>query len=156
MKRLLCMIFVTVIAPYAYVNGAETDYTQEKDIHYCSDAINKSDAYVNERCVLDIYYPKEKKDFATIIWFHGGGLYTGNKSVPYSLKKKNVAVVAPNYRLHPKVKAPVYIEDAAAAVAWVFKNIEKYGGDPDKIFILESIFGNLLDLTNKAAKHFFS
>jgi len=46
-----------------------------------------------------------------------------------------MAVVAVNYRLYPKVKAPVYIEDAAAAVAWVFNHIEEYGGDPDLIFI---------------------
>ena len=37
-------------------------------------------------------------------------------------------MVAVNYRLFPKVKCPAYIEDAAAAVAWTFKNIEKYGG----------------------------
>lgn len=46
-----------------------------------------------------------------------------------------MAVVAVNYRLYPKVKAPVYIEDAAASIAWVFRNIEKYGGDPSLIFI---------------------
>ena len=44
-------------------------------------------------------------------------------------------VVAPNYRLFPKVKSPVYIEDAAAAVAWVFQNIETHGGDPRQIFV---------------------
>ena len=44
-------------------------------------------------------------------------------------------VVAPNYRLFPKVKSPVYIEDAAAAVAWVFENIETHGGDPRQIFV---------------------
>ncbi len=49
--------------------------------------------------------------------------------------RQGVAVVVVNYRLHPKVKAPAYIDDAAAAVAWVFKNIEKYGGDPDLIFV---------------------
>ncbi len=37
--------------------------------------------------------------------------------------------------MYPKIKAPVYIEDAAAAVAWVFNHIEEFGGDPDLIFI---------------------
>jgi acetyl esterase/lipase len=37
--------------------------------------------------------------------------------------------------LHPKVDVPVFIEDAAAAVAWTVKNIAKYGGDPDKVFV---------------------
>ena len=44
-------------------------------------------------------------------------------------------MVAVNYRLSPKVKCPAYIEDAAAAVAWTFKNIEKYGGSKELIFV---------------------
>ena len=33
------------------------------------------------------------------------------------------------------MKSPAFIDDAAAAVAWVFKNIGKYGGDPKKIIV---------------------
>jgi acetyl esterase/lipase len=44
-------------------------------------------------------------------------------------------VVGINYRLFPKIGAPEYIRDAAAAVAWVLKNIEQYGGDTSLIFI---------------------
>jgi acetyl esterase/lipase len=73
--------------------------------------------------------------FSTIIWFHGGGLTGGNKFIPGQLKNKGVAVVAVNYRLYPEVKAPVYIEDAAAATAWVFHNIGKYGGSAKRIFV---------------------
>ena len=51
------------------------------------------------------------------------------------LRIKISPVVGVNYRLYPKVKAPGYIEDAAAAVAWVFKNIGSYGGDPGSIFV---------------------
>ena len=43
--------------------------------------------------------------------------------------------MAVNYRLYPKILTPVYIEDAAAAVAWVFNHIEEFGGDPDLIFV---------------------
>ena len=44
-------------------------------------------------------------------------------------------MVALNYRLYPKVGSPKYIEDAAAAVAWVFNNISYYGGDTSIIFV---------------------
>ncbi len=55
------------------------------------------------------------------------------KFIPKELREQGFAVVAVNYRLSPKAKNPAYIEDAAEAVAWVFKNIEKYGGRKDHI-----------------------
>ncbi|WP_318840748.1 alpha/beta hydrolase [Reichenbachiella ulvae] len=82
-----------------------------------------------------MYYPTDSIEFATVVWFHGGGITGGNKEIPKRLTEQGIAVVGVNYRLYPKVKAPVYIEDAAAAIAWVFKNIDKYGGDPNKIFL---------------------
>lgn len=113
----------------------ETTYKLQQNIHYYNDTINKTDTYINERCVLDIYFPKDTKQFATIVWFHGGGLEGGSKEIPEALKEKGVAIVGVNYRLAPKVKAPAYIEDAATAVSWVFKNIESFGGDPSLIFV---------------------
>ena len=111
------------------------DYTSLLDISYYPESVSSTDEYINERCVLDLYHPVEGKDFPTVVWFHGGGLTGGNKSIPEALKNKGMAVVAVNYRLYPKIKAPVYIEDAAAAVAWVFEHIEEYGGDPELIFV---------------------
>jgi acetyl esterase/lipase len=90
---------------------------------------------MKERCVLDIYYPKNKQGFPTVVWFHGGGLKAGNKFIPQWLKNKDIAVVAVNYRFSPEVSCPAYIQDAAAAVAWVFRNIEAYGGDPGLIIV---------------------
>ena len=70
-----------------------------------------------------------------MIWFHGGGLTDGNKYIPEGYKKKETTSAAVNYRLYPKVKSPTFIDDAAAAVAWVFQNITSYGGDPKLIFV---------------------
>lgn len=94
-----------------------------------------TDPYIRERCRLDVYYPVGKKNFRTVVWFHGGGLSGGEKHIPEGLKDKGIAVVAVNYRLTPRVKSPEYLRDAAAAVAWVIKNIANYGGDPDKVFV---------------------
>jgi len=96
---------------------------------------SEKDAYIQERCVLDLYYPTKEKNFSTVVWFHGGGLTAGKKKIPEGLLKQGMAVVAVNYRLSPKVKVRQCIEDAAAAVAWTFKNIEKLGGAKDKIFL---------------------
>ncbi len=129
------LVFVSLFLIQIENNAQNTiTYKLEKDILYRSEAEASSDEYIESRCRLDIYYP-ETKDFTTVVWFHGGGITSGNKFIPEKLKEKGIAIVAVNYRLYPKVKCPVYIEDAAAAVAWVFKNIEKYGGDPEKIVV---------------------
>ena len=60
---------------------------------------------------------------------------SGNKFVPEELKKRGIAVVAVNYRLLPKASLSDCIDDAAAAVAWTFREIERYGGDHHKIFV---------------------
>jgi acetyl esterase/lipase len=123
-----------LLAAFCLTNFAQ-EYSIKENIPYYSEAEIQSDAYIQERCVLDLYYPKQIEGFPTVIWFHGGGLTGGNKFIPEALKGKKMAVAAVNYRLYPQIKAPVYIEDAAAAVAWVLKHIEEYGGDPDLVFV---------------------
>lgn len=111
------------------------NYRLEQNILYRTELEAEKDSYVAGRCRLDIYFPADIKNFVTVVWFHGGGINSGNKFIPEQLTKKGIAVVAANYRLSPAVKNPAYIEDAAAAVAWTFKNIERYGGDPSKIVV---------------------
>lgn len=128
-------VLVFLLASLQHTNAQEAQYDTQENIPYYSSELMLADAYVNERCVLDIYRPLEVEGYPTIVWFHGGGLTGGNKYIPDELKGKGVAVVAVNYRFYPKVNAPVYIEDAAAAVAWVLTHIGEYGGDPELVFV---------------------
>ncbi len=121
-------------------------YQLKQQICYLDATTEKLDDYARQNCQLDIYYPVDKKAFATVIWIHGGGLTAGSKEIPEKLKGQGFAVVGIGYRMSPNVKCPVYIEDAAAAVAWTFKNIARYGGDPDKIFLSGHSAGGYLDL----------
>lgn len=125
---------------------AQQQYALEKNISYYGNSINKNDTYSATQCILDVYYPKNAKNFATIIWFHGGGITGGNKEIPKALMDKGYAVVGVEYRLSPNVKAPKYIEDAAAAVAWVFRNIGNYGGDSNLIFVSGHSAGGYLGM----------
>ncbi|MFK7922730.1 MAG: alpha/beta hydrolase, partial [Bacteroidia bacterium] len=134
MKKLL-LVFCLLLGHFFSQAQENTTYLQRDDLPYYSDSLRGTDDYLAERCVLDVYYPENVKAYPTVVWFHGGGLKAGNKSIPEALKNQGMAVIAVNYRLYPKIKAPVYIEDAAAAVAWAFKHIADYGGDPDLIFI---------------------
>lgn len=113
--------------------GAEPKYETERDILY-RESGELPDA-IRDRCRLDLYYPRGPAGFATVVWFHGGGLTSGEKSIPAALQGKGIAIAAANYRLSPAAKAPAYVEDAAAAVAWVLKNVERYGGSPQRVFV---------------------
>lgn len=144
MKKSLLSVLLICCTTIAFAQ--QTTYSTQLSIKYYNDLANKSDQYINDRCVLDIYYPEKVKGFATIVWFHGGGLNKGNKEFPQALKDKGVCIVAVNYRLYPKVKAPGYIEDAAAAAAWVFRNIKNYGGDTTLIFVSGHSAGGYLSL----------
>ena len=133
MKRTLFTLLLA--AGCLLTHAQQSDYTTLLNINYYPESERVADEYIKERCVLDLYYPEIKEGFPTVIWFHGGGLTGGNKFIPEAIKEKDMAVVAVNYRLYPNIKAPVYIEDAAAAVAWVFNHIEEFGGDPELLFI---------------------
>ncbi len=127
--------FLILMLPYnSFCQKESKGYTLEENIPYRITQ-GTSDVYITERCKLDLYYPAGKNDYPTVVWFHGGGLQNGNKSIPEKLKEQGIAVIAVNYRLNPKVSCPGYIEDAAAAVSWTFNNIRKYGGSEDKIIV---------------------
>jgi acetyl esterase/lipase len=132
------LIFSAVVSGPRTSEAQETEpklsvrYAVENDVLYRNGELTE---YMQERCRLDVYYPLATPDFATVVWFHGGGLTGGSKSVPEAFKGAGIAVVSANYRLSPRVRSPAYVEDAAAAVAWTFKNIEKYGGSTRRIFV---------------------
>ncbi len=125
---------------------AQPQYVTERDVAYYTGSVAENDPYMKAQCRLDIYYPKEAKAFATIVWFHGGGLTGGRKELPKALLEKGYAVVGVGYRLSPQATAPAYVDDAAAAVAWVFRHISAYGGDANLIFVAGHSAGGYLGL----------
>jgi acetyl esterase/lipase len=109
-----------------------------KDVPYRQGEISE---YERERCKLDLYLPTGRTNFATIVWFHGGSIKSGDKAGEIAtafgrrFAADGVAVASVNYRLHPQVKYPAYIEDAAAALAFVHGEIAKHGGSPKRVFV---------------------
>lgn len=132
MKKVLWMIFMTFMV--LNVNAQKSISSDEvitSNIQYK----NGKDTYIKERCKLDICYDKSKKNSPVVVWYHGGGLTSGQKEIPGLLKKQGFVVVGVNYRLLPKVKIDECLDDCAAALAWVFQNISQYDGDAKKIFV---------------------
>lgn len=123
---------------------AHAQYQQVSDLSYAPEGANE---YARERCKLDVYYPTDVQDAPVVVWFHGGGLEGGNKFIADELRNSGLVVVAANYRLLPKATIDECIDDAAAAVAWVFKHVKEYNGSPRKVFIAgHSAGGYLVDM----------
>ena len=152
--RLILAVFILMAAFSASAQQHPQDegYNFVQDVSYVS--ADETDEYRKERCVLDIYYPDTDEGFATLVWFHGGGLTGGSKELLEGFRRQGFAVVAVNYRLFPKCKCPDYIDDAAQAVAWTYDNIEKYGGDKDHIYVSGHSAGGYLTLMVALAKEY--
>jgi acetyl esterase/lipase len=120
------------LAAIGEVSGSG-DYVTVEGIRYRDEP--DATAYMRERCRLDLYYPEASPGFPTVVWFHGGGLTSGDRSIPEGFLNQGIAVAGVSYRLSPRSTSPAYVEDAAAAVAWCLNNIQRFGGARDKVFV---------------------
>lgn len=107
---------------------------------------------------LDLFVPKGKKDFPVVFFIHGGAWSSGDRKMYGSLgsvfARNGVGAVIISYRLSPQVSHPAHIEDVAAAFAWTKKNIARYGGRPDQIFVTgQSAGGHLAALLTTNEKY---
>lgn len=137
MKRCLLLLFCFLFAGAVHA----ADYRFERDILYRADTL---DDYARRMCRLDVAYLPDAKDAPVVVWFHGGGLTGGKRAVPQGLMQKGFVVVGVEYRLIPHVATLDIVDDAAAAVAWVFDHIADYGGSPSKIYIAGHSAGGYL------------
>ncbi|MGV3578848.1 carboxylesterase/lipase family protein [Brevundimonas sp.] len=117
----------------------------------------------SEDCLtLNVWTPSTTGKAPVMVWIHGGALVTGSsKETLYDgarLAQEGVVVVSINYRLgvlgwlaHPDLSAesPAQISgnyglmDQVAALDWVKRNIESFGGDPDNVTIAGESAGGL-------------
>ncbi len=81
-----------------------------------------------ENCRLDLYLPCSN-EFDTVVYFHGGGLTGGHKDDFYyaemagKFAEKGLAFASVEYRKYPTAKYPDFLEDCAAATAFMQKRI---------------------------------
>ncbi len=92
---------------------------------------------------LDLYAPKSKGPHPVMVMVHGGGWSVGDKAHKSMTQDKvphftgaGYVYISINYRLSPAVVHPVHAQDVACALAWVHDNVTRYGGTPDRIFIM--------------------
>jgi acetyl esterase/lipase len=111
------------------------EITQALDLAYVEGA--------GSRQRLDVFSPKaDGLRFPVVIFVHGGTWVYGDKdfgglyrNAGKNLARNGVVAVMINYRLSPLVRHPEHARDVARAYAWVVNNVQRYGGDPDRIIL---------------------
>jgi acetyl esterase/lipase len=83
---------------------------------------------------LDVYRPLTPAvpGRPVLVFFYGGSWSTGDRGdyrfIGQSFASAGYVTVVADYRLAPAVKYPAFVEDGAAAVAWVARNIPGASG----------------------------
>lgn len=114
---------------------AGSDVVVTKDIPYIEIA-----GFDKSLTSLDVYRPTATTGCPVVVFIHGGAWRMGDKKyhrdIGVFFAEKHYLAVIVNYRLSPAAIHPAHVEDVAAAIAWVVHNIEGYGGDPSRIFVM--------------------
>ncbi|MBQ8374242.1 MAG: alpha/beta hydrolase [Clostridia bacterium] len=104
-----------------------------------------------EQCKLDCYFP-ETKGFPVIVYFHGGGLETGDKAqtaiveIAERFVQNGYGFVSVNYRMYTSGgKYPDYLCDGADSIAFVKNHLSQYGGNGE-IFVAGKSAGAWISL----------
>lgn len=124
--RSLIVICVSLVA-------VQTGYAQAKktDIPYVKDG--------HERQLLDVY-STDAKNLPVVVWIHGGGWQTGDKTdvqiKPKLFNDNGYVFVSINYRLLPDVEMGDIIRDVAKAIGWVHEHVSDYGGNPNQMYVM--------------------
>lgn len=91
---------------------------------------------------LSLYIPPSATADAPapiLVFFHGGRWSDGHKEqykfVADAFTEEGYILALADYRKYPDVKFPAFVEDVAAALAWVYKNIDDYHGDLDRLYL---------------------
>ena len=94
----------------------------------------------HDRQKLDVMSPAKGKGRPVVVFLHGGGWIRGDKRIYQYIQRRfageGVVTVSANYRLSPEAVFPAFINDGAEAVAWTNHNIDKHGGDPERIYLM--------------------
>ncbi len=91
---------------------------------------------------LDLYLPPAPSSVPApcVLFFHGGRWTTGARAqyrfVAEALAARGIATAVCDYRKYPAFRFPVFVEDAAAAVAWALEHAPRHGLDAGLLFLM--------------------
>lgn len=88
---------------------------------------------------LDVF-PAARGAAPVVVFIHGGYWRSLDKAdfsfVAPAFTEAGACVVIPNYDLCPAVTIPEITLQMVRALAWIYRNVARFGGDPDRITVI--------------------
>lgn len=130
-----------VAAPADVASVANVPSVVDRNLRYRDDLPGVDPRRVS----LDIHRPAAADDAPrpVLVMIHGGGWRAGDKAAGGVVAPKAPWLIAEgwimvsvNYRLSPAVQHPAHVDDVAHAIAWVGREIGRFGGDPERLVLM--------------------
>lgn len=129
----LLLLVLSACSPVKLLNALTPDSTFDKaaGIAYGDDPRQK----------LDVYVPRHAlPDAPVVVFFYGGSWNSGAREdynfVGEALASRGIVAVVADYRLYPQVRYPLFLQDAARAVAWTKAHIREFSGNPQRLYLM--------------------
>src|SRR5262245_35478047 len=138
MKALRAFLILPVILLLCSCSGEKilnafvpkTGYSVKQGIAYGPDPRQKMDIYVPDGL---------KKPACTVLFFYGGTWTTGDRGLyrfaGEALSSKGCVTAVADYRVYPKIRYPVFVEDSAKAFVYLHRHAAEHGGDPKRMYL---------------------
>lgn len=129
---LLCLLGMAGCSGTAVLNALTPGFGYVREAGFVFD--------VTTGLQLDVYVPNGARHAPVVVFFYGGSWQEGAREdyrfVGEALARQGLVAVVPDYRLYPAVRYPLFLEDAAQAVAWTHRHIASHGGNPAAMVLL--------------------
>ncbi len=110
-------------------------HANQCDIPYGDSAAEKLDVFLPGARA-----PSGKAGAPVVVFIHGGYWRSVDKSdqsfIAPAFTNQGACVVVPNYALCPAVTVTQIVMQMVRALAWVYRNMARFGGDPGRISVM--------------------
>ncbi|MFJ4225374.1 carboxylesterase/lipase family protein [Microbacterium sp. NPDC089695] len=104
---------------------------------------------------VNVWAPRDARDAPVVLWIHGGALERGTAALSLydgsGFARAGIVFASINYRLGSEgfsvldgAPRNLGLEDAAAGLAWVHREIAAFGGDPARITVMGESAGGAI------------
>lgn len=118
-------------------DDAREAHVHQADVAYGDGPMEKLDLFTPSRLAPQ---PIPKAGAPVMVFIHGGYWRSLDKSehafIAPAFINQGACVLIPNYALCPSVTIPDITLQMVKALAWVYRNAKKFGGDPNRIHVV--------------------